>query len=143
MASVVEEIFWEMMQQLSQETSSTTEQESWWPAVPTEEIAPLAVDRIEVLLIEGSRIQCGLYFFDVIDGIRGVEELVEFSVSLNDWLRLDAGHFGDGDDIDEYKLRVVVAHHANSCLLNTRKLARDKSWENSLWTCGLFLNNLV
>ncbi|GAB4854494.1 hypothetical protein Ancab_023077 [Ancistrocladus abbreviatus] len=85
----------------------------------------------------------GLHFLGVIDGVRGVEELVEFSVSLNDWLRLDAGHFGDGDDIDEYKLRVVAARHANSCLLNTRKLARDKSWENSLWRCGLFPNNLV
>ncbi|GAB4837053.1 hypothetical protein Ancab_001968 [Ancistrocladus abbreviatus] len=213
----LEEVSGEMLQQLSQEASSRTEEErmvfsqhgsDFKPEVggfpfasshnnlyrsskgeggglqcmSIEDLAPLAMDRIEILSIEGLRIQCGtsdkeapssislksnsevlafelkichhspstepeeatgVQCLSVMGSITNVEGLMDLSVSLNDWLRLDAGDFDDGDQIDEHTLKVLAAHHARPWLLDTWKLARDESWENAPQECGLFPNNLT
>ncbi|MCD9641788.1 hypothetical protein HAX54_028224 [Datura stramonium] len=121
--------------------------------VSLEDLAPLAMDKIEALSIEGLRIQSGmsdedtpcnvspqsigefsaiegkkvnfggavglegtgaLQLLDVKDNGGGdVDGLMGLSLTLEEWLRLDAGEIDDGDDISEWTSKLLAAHHAS------------------------------
>lgn len=104
-----------------------------------EDLAPLAMDKIESLTIEGLRIQSNLSDNEAPSSIRpqcsevldsntastlkhwcdkesdDEGALVELSVSLDEWLRLDAGDFSNNpDETKERITKILAAHHAKS-----------------------------
>lgn len=109
-----------------------------------EDLAPLAIDKIESLTIEGLRIQSNLSDNEAPSSIRpqcsevlgsntastlkhccGKEsdhegDLVELSVSFDEWLRLDAGDFSN--NTKERITKILAAHHAKSVDLDSSGL---------------------
>lgn len=113
-----------------------------------EDLAPLAMGKIESLIIEGLRIQSNLSDNEAPSSIRpqfsevlssytasaskhwcGKESdddegaLVELSVSLDEWLRLDAGDFSNNpDETKERITKILAAHSAKSVDLDSSGL---------------------
>lgn len=63
-------------------------------------IIPLAIEKIQYLLIEGLRIQSGMSNEDPPSTINStsttnndIEELINMSISLEDWIKLESDHF--------------------------------------------------
>lgn len=151
--------------------------------VSIEELAPLAMDKIEALSIEGLRIQSGMSdeeapsnicaqsFGDIsaLEGIRGksggslglegaaglqlldikgdtedVDGLMSLSLSLDEWMRLDAGMVDEDEKDNNRTSKILAAHHAN-CTTNDLISGRwkgDKRGERGKkW--GLLGNNFT
>lgn len=128
-------------------------------SVSLEAIAPLTVNKIESLLIEGLRIQCGMsneeapsYIQSQYTGIpafgsrrvanlqlensgeisNDVDGLMGLSITLDQWLRLDSGII-EGDQNLGQTLKILKAHHSKITELDNEGLknAKDKAK-----TCG-------
>ncbi|KAL1212714.1 Protein PLASTID MOVEMENT IMPAIRED 1-RELATED 2 [Cardamine amara subsp. amara] len=72
--------------------------------VPLEDLASLAIDGIELLSLEGLKIQCSMADQDPPSSIapKPIDqsealELISFSLTLDEWLRLDQGMLDNGD----------------------------------------------
>ncbi|XP_078439302.1 EEIG1/EHBP1 protein amino-terminal domain protein [Wolffia australiana] len=101
--------------------------------VSLEELAPLAMEKIEALSVEGLRIQSELAEEEAPAGLQlegkngavglqllkvngcddGVDGLMGLSISLDEWLRLDSGAVSK-DQINERMAKILAAHHATS-----------------------------
>ncbi|KAG9135589.1 hypothetical protein Leryth_002334 [Lithospermum erythrorhizon] len=132
--------------------------------VSLEDLAPLAMEKIEALSVEGLRVQSGMSDedapsnitpqsigeFSALEGkrvnggsvglegtgglklldIKGnnddVDGLIGLSLTLDEWMKLDAGEFDDEDDISERTSRILAAHHANSLQMFSAKSQGEK-----------------
>ncbi|GAB2250886.1 hypothetical protein Droror1_Dr00017136 [Drosera rotundifolia] len=116
------------------------------------DLTPTALDAIEVLLIEGLRIQSGMSDEDAPssnsittnhevsptgvkngDHSQQCEDLLSLSISLDEWMRLDDGVLGV--EFDERTLNLLAAHHAYC--------ASDKSLDATLHEFGMMGNHLT
>ncbi|KAJ7966395.1 protein PLASTID MOVEMENT IMPAIRED 1-RELATED 1 [Quillaja saponaria] len=96
--------------------------------VSVEDLAPTIMNEIQSLLVEGLRIQCGMSNEDSPSCIHPLSSrkmqlehvgdfggdfdvLMGLSITLDEWLRLDAG-FIEGDENDEHILKILTVHHA-------------------------------
>ncbi|KAG7943254.1 hypothetical protein I3843_15G029700 [Carya illinoinensis] len=137
--------------------------------VSLRELVPLAMDRVEALLIDGLRIQTNISDEEVPSSInsafsrfhrsegsaalqrldvRGsgsdVKRLMDLSLTLDNWLRLDAGIIGDEDEDNEQILEILTAHHAKCTDFVDEWITRDKKWDiGSGLKHGLLGNNLI
>ncbi|GFY96741.1 hypothetical protein Acr_11g0010470 [Actinidia rufa] len=155
--------------------------------VSLEDLAPLAMDKIEALSIEGLRIQSGMSdeeapsrirpqsigktsaFLDRSATIGGpsiwegaaelqllgvndhcddddvdVEELISLSITLDEWMRLDVGAFGDEEEIGERTSKILAAHVAENIDFISRMLTRGSKWDKPTGrSCGLLGNNFT
>ncbi|GAV58487.1 NT-C2 domain-containing protein [Cephalotus follicularis] len=138
--------------------------------VSLEDLAPLAMDRIQTLSIEGLRIQsgmsdeeapssirlqsvgkvpgfvvknvnfnvflksgaAGLQLLDTGDDRNVVEGLMGLSVTLEEWLQLDAGISVDKDQISEHIIKILAAHHAKCIDLVSGTFTEDMD------SCNMF-----
>lgn len=136
--------------------------------VSLEDLAPLAMDKIEVLSIEGLRIHSGMSNEEAPSCItsKWIEEIYDFegkkavnligsldlegtvgfhppnindsgnddngllnlSITLDEWLRLDSGIISDEDQISEHTSKILAAHHAKCMDLVSGRLKRDGKW---------------
>ncbi|CAA7030003.1 unnamed protein product [Microthlaspi erraticum] len=124
--------------------------------VSLEDLAPLAMDQIEALSLEGLRIQSGMSdddapsyipaqstgevsVFQGKSGFTGLEDdddgLMGLSLTLDEWIKLDSGETGDEEEINERTSKILAAHHANplNCI---RKGLKGRK-------CGLLGNNFT
>ncbi|CAH8362352.1 unnamed protein product [Eruca vesicaria subsp. sativa] len=144
--------------------------------VSLEDLAPLAMDQIEALSLEGLRIQsgvsdeeapseitaqsigeisafqgksgcvglegaAGLQLLDIKDdGDDDDDGLMSLSLTLDEWMKLDSGDIGEGDEINEQTSKILAAHHANP-LNFIRKGEKRKGKKNR--RCGLLGNNFT
>ncbi|KAA8523330.1 hypothetical protein F0562_009753 [Nyssa sinensis] len=110
-----------------------------------EDIVLSAMDKIEALSIEGLRIQCGMSDEKApSNNGDGVDELMSLSITLKEWMRLDAGVFGDEDEICEKTSKILAAHRAKYTDLISRRLTRDSNWQKlSCRNCGYMGNNFT
>ncbi|CAK9172683.1 unnamed protein product [Ilex paraguariensis] len=148
--------------------------------VSLEDLAPLAMARIEALSVEGLRIQCsmsneeapssikpqfigknsafirknlkvdgvlssegaaGLLLLDVADSSIDFDELMSLSISLDEWMRLDAGLLNNEDKINERIFKILAAHHAKFTDLSSGKLTMDCKWDKLSGGTSGFLEN--
>ncbi|XP_057960106.1 protein PLASTID MOVEMENT IMPAIRED 1-RELATED 1-like isoform X2 [Malania oleifera] len=161
--------------------SSSTGSEMGLEYVSLEDLAPLAMDKIEVLSIEGLRIQSGMSaeeapscirpnsaeetlmfdgkcanfntfslkgaigdeLLDVKDGGHDADGLLDLSITLDEWMKLDAGIVG-GDHIGERISKILAAHHAKYADLIGGRLTKDGKWGRAFGgNCGLMGNSLT
>ncbi|GMI97823.1 PLASTID MOVEMENT IMPAIRED1-RELATED1 [Hibiscus trionum] len=147
--------------------------------VSLEDLAPLAMDKIEALSMEGLRIQsdmsdedapssinaqsigeilalkgkgfgitgslglggaAGLQLLDIKDSCDDVDGLMGLSLTLNEWIRLDSGDFGDEDQPSKRTSKILAAHHATSLNLKCRGSKEEKRRGRK---CRLFGNNFT
>ncbi|XP_050127918.1 protein PLASTID MOVEMENT IMPAIRED 1-RELATED 1-like isoform X2 [Malus sylvestris] len=128
--------------------------------VSLEYLAPLAMKKIEAFSLEGLRIQsrmsggeapsiiypesgglqlCG--FGDHVDDAKG---LLALSLSLDEWLRLDATIINDEDHSRDQMLKILAAHHAKYTDLIDGNLTQDTNCSDlSGRKCGLLGDNLT
>ncbi|KAL2556336.1 hypothetical protein Fot_01075 [Forsythia ovata] len=111
-----------------------------------ENLVPLAITNIEALLIEGLKIQSNMPDQEAPSSIGvqcagksassgksvklggdflDVDELIAYSVSLEEWMRLDAGDFDIEDKINERIVKILAAHQARSIEWCHGQLRRD------------------
>ncbi|XAR69946.1 hypothetical protein NMG60_11001732 [Bertholletia excelsa] len=148
--------------------------------VSLKDLAPLAMDKIEALSIEGLRIQSGMSDEEapssispqsfgetsaflgksvrvggplLLEGASGlclpevqdkdgdIDELVSLSVTLDEWMKLDAGYFGDADEIDERTLKILAAHMAENIDYTSAMLAGGCKWDKPISGGSGFLGN--
>lgn len=90
--------------------------------VSLENLIPQAIQNIEGLLIEGLKVQSGMQCKDAPSSISipfsansGLEhdDLVKYSVSLEEWISLDSGGFDWTNGTDGNALRIFAAHCPN------------------------------
>lgn len=151
--------------------------------VSLEDLAPLAMDKIEALSIEGLRIQtgmsneeapsnispqsigevsaleglraksrgslglegaAGLQLLDIKDGGEDVDGLMGLSITLDEWMRLDAGIVDEEEQNSSRTSKILAAHHA-SCtdLVNGGWKGDRKGGKGSGKRCGLLGNNFT
>ncbi|XP_019415738.1 PREDICTED: protein PLASTID MOVEMENT IMPAIRED 1-RELATED 1-like isoform X2 [Lupinus angustifolius] len=139
--------------------------------VSLEDLAPLAMNKIEALSMEGLRIQSGmseedapsnivaqsidisgslglegaggLQLLDVKDGSsNGVDGIMGLSLTLDEWMRLDSGEIDDMDNISEHTSKLLAAHHANSFDF-IRGSSRGERKRGKGRKCGLLGNNFI
>ncbi|KAH0907005.1 hypothetical protein HID58_038832 [Brassica napus] len=140
--------------------------------VSLEDLAPLAMDQIEALSLEGLRIQSGMSeedapsditaqsigeisAFQGLEGAAGLQllnikddgdgdgdddGLMSLSLTLDEWMKLDAGDIGDEEEINEQTSKILAAHHANP-LNFIRKGEKRKGKKGR--KCGLLGNNFT
>lgn len=134
-----------------------------------EDLAPLAMDEIASLTLEGLRIQSNLSDNEAPSSIRpqfsdvfgsntaralkhwcgkgsdgGDGELVELSVSPDEWLRLDAGDFSNNPETKERITKILAVHHAKSLDLDSSGLETGQERSELLGReCGQLCNNLT
>ncbi|GAB4853753.1 hypothetical protein Ancab_017946 [Ancistrocladus abbreviatus] len=134
--------------------------------VSLEDLAPLAMEKIETLSIEGLRIQCGMSEEDAPTtinatgsmGLKGavglqlldlkgsddkVDGLLGLSMTLNEWLRLDSGELVEEDQISERTSKLLAVHHATSTDLTLFGKGEKRRGKGSGMRCGLFGNNFT
>lgn len=151
--------------------------------VSLEELAPLAMDKIEALSLEGLRIQsgmsnedaplnicaqsfgdvpalegvraksggllglegaAGLQLLDMKSGKEDVDGLMGLSLSLDEWMRLDAGMVDEDEQEDGRTSKILAAHHANCTskdLVNGRWRGDKRAGKGKRW--GLLGNNFT
>ncbi|CAL9231641.1 unnamed protein product [Arabidopsis halleri] len=87
--------------------------------VPLADITSLAIDEIYLLSIEGLKIQCSMSDQDPQSGIAqkpmdqsDALELMSFSSTLDEWLRLDHGILDNKDQNSKQMRNKILAHHA-------------------------------
>lgn len=86
----------------------------------------------------------GLQVCSVIDSGRANDGLIDLSVTLDEWLRLDAGNIGEEDHDNEHILKILAAHRAECIDLISRRLTEDVNQHKSChMKCGLLGNNLT
>lgn len=118
--------------------------------VSPEDLVPLALTKVELLTIEGLRIQSDMSDSEAPSCIRpwshgvlstrgasglqhenfkenndDIDELVNLSLSLDEWMRLDAGCFNDKLEITEQLTKILAAHSSEPIDLSNLQLARD------------------
>ncbi|EOA19888.1 hypothetical protein CARUB_v10000135mg [Capsella rubella] len=88
--------------------------------VPLEDITSLAIDGIYLLAVEGLKIQCSMSDQDPPSGIApkpmdqsDALELMSFSSTLDEWLRLDHGMLDTNEKTSEQMRNKILVHHAN------------------------------
>ncbi|KAH7523851.1 hypothetical protein FEM48_Zijuj06G0055900 [Ziziphus jujuba var. spinosa] len=70
--------------------------------------------------------------------------LIDLSITLDEWLRLDAGNFGLEDHNNEHVLKILAAHRAKCLDLVGRRATEDVNQHKSCdKKCGLLGNNLT
>ncbi|MCD7455256.1 hypothetical protein HAX54_027515 [Datura stramonium] len=133
------------------------------------DLAPLLMDKIESLTIEGLRIQSNLSDNEAPSSISpqfseafgsntasalkrwcskesddDEDDLVELSVSPDEWSRLDAGDFSNNSETKERITNILAAHHAKSLDLESSGLETGEERAELLGReCGLLCNNLT
>ncbi|KAG7556555.1 NT-type C2 domain [Arabidopsis suecica] len=87
--------------------------------VPLADITSLAIDEIYLLSIEGLKIQCSMSDQDPQSGIApkpmdqsDARELMSFSLTLDEWLRLENGMLENKDQTSKQMRNKILAHHA-------------------------------
>ncbi|KAH7574410.1 hypothetical protein JRO89_XS03G0292900 [Xanthoceras sorbifolium] len=96
---------------------------------------------VRILSSEGA---AGLQVQDVSSGANDVVELMDFSITLDEWSKLDGGIIGDEDPISEHTIKILAAHHAKCIDLVSGTLTRHLDWyKTSGKTHGLLGNNLT
>lgn len=87
--------------------------------VPLEDIVSLAIDGIYLLSVEGLKIQCSMSDQDPPSGIApkpmdqsDALELMSFSLTLDEWLRLDHGMLDNKDQTNKQMGNKILTHHA-------------------------------
>nr|GEX97560.1 hypothetical protein [Tanacetum cinerariifolium] len=115
--------------------------------VSLEDLAPLAMNKIEALSIEGLRIQSGMSDKDAssnispqsIGEISALEDdddgIMGLSVTLDEWMRLNSGEIDEGDEMSERTLKILAAHHASDLMRAKRGKGSKKG--------GLLGNNFT
>lgn len=150
--------------------------------VSVEELAPLAMDKIEALSLEGLRIQSdmsdeeapsnispqafgdisafegkrantsgslgmegagGLQLLDIKDNGDDVDGLMGLSITLDEWMRLDAGVVDEDEQHSERTSKILAAHHANSSDLISGGWEGGKRKGKGSKRCGLLGNNFT
>lgn len=121
----------------------------------TTDFACLAMNGIEALLIDGLRIQCGmsdedapscirthsagLQLSDVRDGANDIDELMDLSVTLDEWLNLDNGIIDDEDQISLHTVK--TAHHSQCIDFVSGTLIREVSCDKASGKTHTLLRN--
>ncbi|KAF9680977.1 hypothetical protein SADUNF_Sadunf06G0177800 [Salix dunnii] len=152
-----------------------------WEYVSLEDLAPLAMKKIDAMSIEGLRIQSGmseeaapssispqtpgkmlafegknanlvgflslggaeLHQLDAKDADNGADGLLSLAITLEEWLRLDAGFISKEDQVDEHTVRILAAHRAK-CIDFNGRFTGDIKWGTVLGgKHGLLGNNLT
>ncbi|KAL5728700.1 hypothetical protein ACHQM5_001751 [Ranunculus cassubicifolius] len=150
--------------------------------VSVEDLAPLAMDKIEALSLEGLRIQSGmsdedapsnispkafgeisalqgkranmtgslgmegaggLQLLDIKDNGNEVDGLMGLSITLDEWMRLDAGIVDEEDQNSERTSKILAAHHANCSDMINGGWEGGKRKGKSSKKCGLLGNNFT
>lgn len=78
----------------------------------------------------------GLQVLDVGDCDSDAAELMDISITLDEWLRLDAGITGDVDHFDEHTLKILAVYHAEYI-----DLLKDRKWDTPCDRKGGLLGN--
>ncbi|KAJ6382647.1 hypothetical protein OIU77_031144 [Salix suchowensis] len=145
--------------------SSLIGSEVGWEYVSLEDLAPLAMNKIDAMSIEGLRIQSGmseeaapssispqspgkmlafegknanlvgflslggaeLHQLDAKDADSGADGLLSHAITLEEWLRLDAGFISEEDQVDEHTIRILAAHSAK-CIDFNGRFTGDIKW---------------
>ncbi|KAK3037260.1 hypothetical protein RJ639_029672 [Escallonia herrerae] len=121
-----------------------------------EDLVPLAVEKIEPLLIEGLRIQSGMADEEAPSSIRlqsiekaslskadAVDELIGLAVSFDEWVRLDAGVLGD-EEVSDRTSKILEAHSNKYMDLVIDRLTIDGKYGNlSGRSSGFLRNNFI
>lgn len=130
--------------------------------VSINDLAPLAIDRIEPLSIEGLRIQSGMSDENAPSRIspqslkytsplqekttnssQNVDELLNFSLALDEWIKLDGG-ISTGDQISRQTIRILEAHHAKCIYYDSGRRIVDENWtEECGKNHGLLADNIT
>ncbi|PON95977.1 EEIG1/EHBP1 N-terminal domain containing protein [Trema orientale] len=87
-----------------------------------------------------------LNLWDVRDSGNNIDDLVDLSMTLKEWLRVDAGNIGDEiEDINSQQiLKILAAHNARCIDLDSGSLKQDFNLhEVSGRKCGLLGNDLT
>ncbi|OAY27083.1 protein PLASTID MOVEMENT IMPAIRED 1-RELATED 1 [Manihot esculenta] len=151
--------------------------------VSLEDLAPLAMDKIEALSFEGLRVQsgmsdenapssisaqsigeisafqgkgivvtgsfdlegaAGLQLLDIGDSGDDIDGLMGLSLTLDEWMQLDSGDIGDGDQISERTSKILAAHHASSLdSIRGGSKGERRRGKGSGRKCGLLGNNFT
>lgn len=150
--------------------------------VSVEDLAPLAMDKIEALSLEGLRIQSdmsdedapsnispqafgdisafegkranasgslgmegagGLQLLDIKDNGEDIDGLMGLSITLDEWMRLDAGIVDEDDQHSERTSKILAAHHANHADLISGGWEGGKRKGKGSRKCGLLGNNFT
>ncbi|KAJ6698205.1 PROTEIN PLASTID MOVEMENT IMPAIRED 1-RELATED 1 [Salix purpurea] len=161
--------------------SSLIGSEVGWEYVSLEDLAPLAMKKIDAMSIEGLRIQSGmseeaapssispqspgkmldfegknanlvgflslggaeLHQLDAKDADSGADGLLSLAITLEEWLRLDAGFISEEDQVDEHTIRILAAHRAK-CIDFNGRFTGDIKWGTAFGgKHGLLGNNLT
>ncbi|KAG5244099.1 protein PLASTID MOVEMENT IMPAIRED RELATED [Salix suchowensis] len=161
--------------------SSLIGSEVGWEYVSLEDLAPLAMNKIDAMSIEGLRIQSGmseeaapssispqspgkmlafegknanlvgflslggaeLHQLDAKDADSGADGLLSHAITLEEWLRLDAGFISEEDQVDEHTIRILAAHRAK-CIDFNGRFTGDIKWGTAFGgKHGLLGNNLT
>ncbi|CAA6660903.1 unnamed protein product [Spirodela intermedia] len=127
--------------------------------VSLEDLAPLAIEKIEALSIEGLRIQsgmsdkdncislgldgaAGLQLLDIEDCVDEVDGLMGLSITLDEWMKLDSGII-DEDQISDRTSKILAAHHATSTEMVPGGCKGDRRGRSSGRKWGLLGNNFT
>ncbi|KAK3041713.1 hypothetical protein RJ639_000637 [Escallonia herrerae] len=118
-----------------------------------EDLVPLAMEKIEPLLIEGLRIQSGMADEEAPSSIRlqsiekaslskadAVDELIVLAVSFDEWMRLDAGVLGD-EEVSDRTSKILEAHSNKYPDLVIDRLTIDGKWGNLSGRSSGFLSS--
>ncbi|CAN1799409.1 Protein PLASTID MOVEMENT IMPAIRED 1-RELATED 1 [Linum perenne] len=164
-------------------SSSSTGTDIGSEYVSLDDLAPLAMDKIEALSMEGLRIQsgmsgeeapsnisaqsagensslhvkgvnvgsslglegtAGMQLLDIKDNDGDIDGLMGLSLTLDEWMRLDSGDIGDGDQISERTSKILAAHHASSLeMLRGGSKGERRRGKGSGKKCGLLGNNFT
>ncbi|KAE8658161.1 hypothetical protein F3Y22_tig00116974pilonHSYRG00061 [Hibiscus syriacus] len=135
--------------------SSSSVNEMGLDYVSLEDLAPLAIDKIEALSMEGLRIQIGRSDEDAPSSIsvqsigeisalkdsgNDVDGSMGLSLTLDEWIRIDSGDFGDHDQPSEPTSKILDAYHASSLDLICRGSKEEKIRGRK---CGFLGNNFT
>ncbi|PIA27760.1 hypothetical protein AQUCO_07600134v1 [Aquilegia coerulea] len=162
--------------------SSSLSRDSDSEYVSVEDLAPLAMDKIEALSMEGLRIQSGmsdedapsnispqafgevsalqgkrtnmsgslgmegaggLQLLDIKDNGDDVDGLMGLSITLDEWMRLDAGIVDEEDQNSERTSKILAAHHATCTDLISGGWEGGKRKGKGSRRCGLLGNNFT
>ncbi|KAG9446458.1 hypothetical protein H6P81_012586 [Aristolochia fimbriata] len=151
--------------------------------VSLEDLAPLAMEKIEALSVEGLKIQsgmsdqeapsnicpqsigeisalegmkarsggllglegtAGMQLLDIKDSNEDVDGLMSLSLSLDEWMKLDAGVVDEEDSDNSRTAKILAAHRANCTakdLINGQWKGDDRGRKSR--KCGLLGNNFT
>ncbi|KAL8152290.1 hypothetical protein V2J09_010050 [Rumex salicifolius] len=133
---------------------SSTGDDYGFEDISIKELVPLVMDSIESLSIEGLRIQSGMsdsvapLNITMKDGNGHsefrkngeiMESLMDLSLPLDEWLRLDSGILRDSETAS----RLMVAHRAKTNYFSMGNSIKDNVRENASMKCGLLEDDLV